>query len=50
MNKKNYISPEMCLIETDPQMLLSGSAVHSIENEFEIDFGGIDEEGIFFPG
>ncbi len=50
MNKKDYISPEICVIETDSLMLLSGSFVHSIENEFEIEYGGIDEEGVFIPG
>mgnify|MGYP006988994234 CR=1 FL=1 len=50
MEKKKYVKPLMEAIETVlPFQLLAGSGMQSVSEDFKIDFGGIDEEGIVIP-
>ena len=50
MEKKLYMKPQMEVIKigNGPQ-LLAGSGVQSESEDFDIGFGGLDEEGIVIP-
>lgn len=49
MEKQRYVKPQMEAIRTGAIQLLSGSGVQAEDELFNIEFGGIDEEGIVKP-
>ena len=47
MKKKTYTIPDMEVFEIQTMTLLAGSGVSS--DEFDLDFGGVDEGGALDP-
>ena len=48
--KKPYLAPVVEIEKTESENILASSGVYSDDNENDIGYGGIDENGEMIPG
>ncbi len=48
--KKPYLAPIVEIEKTESEVILASSGVYSDDNENDIGYGGIDENGEMIPG